>query len=198
MNDERSGQLAAMDYVIPSFAQGMLWLETESDCVRVDGNSGYFNLSAPAPELTLRWGGAQGPALARLRWQPDSLEWRGAVAVGGYVDTLHLTEVSGADYAVGVLSVGTQPLRPHIQPHRPATVRREIPYPFPDFDAGLCDDVEETALTLLVPDDSPLLNMAQDALVSKLRVYCFGHLVEGWDRWFALPTALDALTLFAP
>ena len=44
-----------------------------------------------------------------------------------------------------------------------------------------------------------MLTLAQDALVSKLRVYCFGRLAEedgGWHEHFALPILLEAMTLF--
>ena len=197
MNDELSGQLTS-DWPLPVYAQGMLWLEGEADTVRAEGAYGLFQLNAPSPTLVVRWGATDGPALAQLRWQVDSLGWDGAVGIGGFVDALHLTDVP---YPIAVLHVGGQPLKHETTPYPAASVRPRLPYPLPAFPDGLVDSVEEGVTTWLAPDDSPLLGLAQDALVSKLRVYCFGHLADengGWHEHFALPILLEAMTLFAP
>jgi hypothetical protein len=50
-------------------------------------------------------------------------------------------------------------------------------------------------------EDSAPLILAQDALVSKLRVCCFGRLADqaaGWHTHFALPIAPEGMTLFVP
>jgi len=91
MNDELSGQLTS-GWPLPGYAQGMLWLDTEAGTVQAEGAHGLFQLTAPSPLVTLRWGGEAGPALAQLRWRTDSLEWDGVVRIGGFVDALHLTE----------------------------------------------------------------------------------------------------------
>jgi hypothetical protein len=112
------------------------------------------------------------------------------------VDTLHLT---GEPYPVAVLSVGGQPLRYDAVPYLSAGERTRVPYAAPSFADGLAEEVEEGLTTWLTPDDSPLLTLAQDALVSKLRVYCFGRLAEkdgGWHEHFALPILLEAMTVF--
>jgi hypothetical protein len=195
MNDERSGRLTST-WTIPAYAQAMLWLDTEAGAAQTEGIHGTFQLGAPAEMVVVRWGGADGPALAQLRWRADSLEWDGAVRIGGFVDTLHLT---GEPYPVGLLSVGGQPLRYGAAPYPSADERSRVPYTPPLFSDGLAEEVEEGMTTWLAPDDSPLLAMAQDALVSKLRVYCFGRLAEedgGWHEHFALPILLEAMTLF--
>lgn len=199
MNDELSGQLTS-DWRIPAYARGLLWLETESDTVQVEGTRGSFRLSAPAPILTLRWGGADGPALTQLRWQVDSLEWDGSVRIGGYVDALHVTEQLDLPEPVTLLMVGGQPLKPG--PAFPtAAQRKQVPYPVPSFFDGIDQAVSEGVTTWMALTDSPALVLAQDALVSKLPVYCFGSLAEddaGWHELVALPISLDAMTIFAP
>ncbi len=198
MNDELSGQLTT-HWKIPQYAQNVLYLETDSgDSVQTEGESGLFTLEAPARLLTVRWGGADGPALTQLRWQVDSLDWDGTVKIGGFVDTLHLTEIPGAPYPIGVLAVGGQPLQPNFAPYPAAAMRQQTPYAAPRFDSAL-SEVEESTTTWLVGEESPLLALAQDALVSKLSVYALGRLAEehsGWHTHFALPILLEALTLF--
>ncbi len=198
MNDELSGQLTAR-WKIPDYAQNALYLESDSgDVVPTEGASGLFTLTEPAQRLFLRWGGAAGPALAQLRWQVDSLEWDGSVKIGGFVDMLHLTEISGAPYPITMLVISGQPLQPGTKPYPNAALRQQIPYVAPRFDAAL-SELEENTSTWLVGDESPLLALAQDALVSKLGVYAFGHLADeksGWHHHFALPILLEAMTLF--
>jgi hypothetical protein len=196
MNDERTSQLAA-NWLLPPYAREMLWVESESGIVQTEGAQGLFQLTAPAQWVVVRWGGAQGPALAQLRWRADSLEWDGAVRIGGFVDAMHLT---GEPYPIAVLQVGGQPLSYETSPYPGADQRAHVPYAAPSFADGLADEVEEGLTTWLAPDESPLLALAQDALVSKLRVYCFGHLADEdghWHHYFALPVLLEAMTLFA-
>ncbi len=198
MNDQLSGQLG---WNVPAYARDLLWLESDSRAVAVEGAAGLFTLDAPAEVLTVRWGGAQGSALQQVRWQVDSLEWDGAVAIGGYVDSMHITEIDGLPAPIVVLSIGGQPLKPGITPYPNRAARRAIPYPVPDFYAAIADNIEESVTTWIAFDDSPALTLAQDALVSKLRVCCFGHLADqkaGWHEHLALPIALEGMTLFTP
>ena len=200
MNDELSGQLAS-HWRVPVYARGLLWIETETDLVRVESERGAFALSAPASILTLRWGGGKGPALAQLRWQPDSLEWDGSACIGGYVDALHITEQLDLPDPVTILHVGGQPLKPGTAPFPSAAQRSQAPFAVPSFFDGIAQGVPESVTTWVALTDSPALVLAQDALVSKMSVYCFGHLADddaGWHEAFALPLALEAMTLFAP
>ena len=198
MNDQLSGQLTST-WIIPAYARDMLWLETDSGIVRLEGDHGLFTLAAPADLLTLRWGGEEGPALVQLRWQPDTLEWDGAVQIGGYVDAMHLTDLPKMPEPVVVLLVGGQPLKPGITPFPTANVRRQVPYPEPSFFDGVADEVPEGVTSWVSFEGSAPLALAQDALVSKMRVFCFGHLAEtAWQDYFALPLVLEGMTLFAP
>lgn len=213
MNDSLTGQLTGK-WSIPPYARDMLWLETMDTIVQTQGEHGTFALPAPAELLTLRWGSdaeqnavttelSGGSALARLRWHADSLDWDGRVRVGGYIDAMHITPIEGLDEdrALVVLTVGGVPLLPNVHPYPDAAARRNVPYPAPGFREGMAEDVSETVTTWLALDDSPILALAQDALVSKLRVYLFGRLADeraGWHKRFALPLLLESMTLFAP
>ncbi len=199
MNDQLNGQLTT-DWRIPAYARDLLWLESESETVKAEGAQGMFTLSDPAAVLTLRWGGAEGPALRQLRWRADALDWDGEVQIGGYIDALHITEIDDLPAAISLLQIGGQPLKPGIAAYPARSARTQVPYPVPSFFDGIADDVPETITTWLALEDSPVLILAQDALVSKLRVYCFGRLAEqdaGWHDLFALPIALTGMTIFA-
>lgn len=198
MNDQLSGQLTTA-WQIPEYARDMLWLETDAGIVRAEGVHGLFTLPAPAEVITVRWGGESGPALAQLRWQVDTLNWDGAVRVGGFVDAMHLTSLPRMPEPIVVLTVGGQPLKPSVTPFPTADQRRSVPYAPPDFFDGVADDIDESITTWATFEGSAPLALAQDALVSKMHVYCFGHLADtAWQDYFALPIVLESMTLFAP
>jgi hypothetical protein len=200
MNDQLTGQLTSR-WNIPAYARDMLWLSSDSDVVRVEGAKGLFALSAPAEILTLRWGGMEGAALAQLRWQVDTLDWDGSARIGGYIDAMHITQIAALPAPIVVLHVGGQPLKPGIAPYPTLADRPRSPYPIPSFSDGLDDEIEEGVTTWIAFEEDPALTLAQDALVSKLRVYCYGRLADdeaGWHEHFALPIALEGMTLFAP
>ncbi len=198
MNDQLSGELG---WKIPAYARDLLWLESDSGAVRLEGERGLFTLPAPAQALTLRWGGAAGAALARLPWHVDSLDWDGVVRIGGYVDALHITERDDFPAPLTILQVGGQPLKPGASAFPGRAQRGSVPYAVPSFFDGLADEIDETVTTWVALEDSAPLTLVQDALVSKLGVYLFGRLAEqraGWHEHFALPLALEGVTLFAP
>lgn len=200
MNDELSGQLT-QTWTIPAYARDMLWVEGAGESVQARGPRGEFALDVPSPVVTVRWGGADGPPLVQLRWQVDSLEWDGAVRIGGYIDALHVTEQLDLPDALTVLHVGGQPLKADSLPYPAFAERKQVPYAVPSFFDALAEDVGEGVTTWMALSDSPVLVLAQDALVNKLRVACYGSLAEdaaGWHEAFALPIILEAMSLFAP
>jgi hypothetical protein len=198
MNDELNGQLT-QSWTIPAYARDLLWVEGAGEPVQACGPKGSFTLDAPSQVVTVRWGGAAGPALVQLRWQVDALDWDGSVRVGGFIDALHISEQTELPDALTVLYVGGQPLKPDTEPYPSYAQRKQVPYAVPSYFDGLADEVDESVTTWMALSDSPVLLLAQDALVSKLRVYLYGSLADdaaGWHEAFALPIILEAMSLF--
>lgn len=200
MNDQLTGQLCSR-WMIPAYALDCLWVTTETDAVRVEGAKGEFTLTAPAEVLTVRWGSAEGAPLTQLRWQVDTLDWDGSVRIGGFIDAMHVTEIAALPAPIVVLTVGGQPLRPGVKPYPALSDRKRAPYAPPSFSEGIDEEIDESVTTWIAFEEDAALTLAQDALVSKLRVYLFGRLAEhkqGWHEHFALPVALEGMTIFAP
>ncbi len=199
MNDETSGQLTNK-WRIPDYAQGQLWVEGVGGAAQAEGAHGLFELSTSTPDVTIYWNNVHdGAALASLPWQPDSLEWDGSIKIGGYVDAIHLMEIPDVDLVVNVLYLGGQPLKPDIRPYPDAGYRGAITQP--DFHACLVSEITESYTTWIVPEDSPLSQIAQDAMMNNLRLHCYGRLADddsGWARFFGLPIVLEAMTIFGP
>lgn len=198
MNDELRGQLTS-HWIIPQYARDALWIETAHEIVQTEGEHGLFELTTPARELTLRWCGADGPALACLPWQPDTLEWDGMIALGGYLDAMHIAQLPGLDVTINLLYLGGHPLKPGVLPYIPHAQRQRVPYPIPEFHTGLASSIPESISTWLVAEDSALSTAAHAALVNNLRLYLFGRLCDersGWGEHFALPIVLESATLF--
>lgn len=198
MNDELSGQLTT-NWRIPPYAQSCLWLESENEIVKVEGEYGLFNLNYPSQMLTLRWGGTAGPALARLQWQADTLEWDGRIATGGYLDAIYVADQKREDTLMLLLYLGGYPLKQHYTPHPNAAQRGDLPYTKPDFHGGLASDMAESITTWLVQENSTLASICQDAITRNIRLYLFGSLANedsGWGKHYALPLLLEGLTLF--
>jgi hypothetical protein len=205
MNDATTAQLCA-SRVLPAYAHGALWVSCGSETVRAEGPTGLFTLRSPAESgqpVRVRWGGAEGPLIALLAWQPDQLDWDGAVALGGYADALHTGTLPGMkadDDALTTLFISGRPLRPGAARFPAAEQRARVPYtrPMLHTDAIDEDEADETVTTWLAWDGSSAMALAQDALVSKLPVLVFGRLAPaalGWHNAFALPLVLEGLTL---
>lgn len=196
MNDELSGQLTEL-WNIPTYAQKLIWLDTEAGSAQTEGDKGLFELPAPSVTVTVRWGGDTGAPLTQLRWQPDVLGWDGTVRVGGLVEAIHLTEFAGI--VLGVVYISAQPLYPHTLPY-PDAARRQVITP-PDYLEGVDETESPEVLTVLVSDESPLFQVAQDSLTNSLPLHVYGRLSdeeEGWHTQFALPILWEAVTIFAP
>jgi len=149
--------------------------------------------------ITVGWGAALEPVLAHLPWPAnDQIGWDGTVALIGYVEQLHLLEWGGLPLAVLELAGHAAPL----------TYRRLPPLPVPAVGDrhGLhadrpLEDGAEQVYYLLAEAESPLAALAQDALVSNLRVAAVASLgaeEAGWHALVNLPLVLDGLTLIGP
>lgn len=198
MNDERSGQLTT-EWRIPAYARDLLWLESEAGAVRCEGEQGLFTLPdglPPGAPVTVRWGGAEGAALAQLAWQPDSLGWAGEVRVGGYVDALYAGPLEGINDPISLLYISGAPLKAGVRPFAGVGQRGQPLVP-PRFRDDV-SNMNETVTTWLGFDGSAAMALAQDALVTKLPVFAFGRLAVAtwsWNRHFALPILIDGLTV---
>ncbi|QPC82679.1 hypothetical protein G4Y79_23840 [Phototrophicus methaneseepsis] len=200
MNDEQTAQLSSK-WTIPTYAQKMLWVESQSGSTQAEGENGLFTLDVPERVVTLRWGGEEGPLLTQLAWQPDNLDWDGSVRIGGMVDAIHMAAWPGLDMAIAIVHIGGQPLLPKTVPFQPATARQRMPYPEPDWFDGFDEETEFGYTTWLVSEESSLYMLLHDAMSSKLPVHVYGQLADedqGWHPYIALPILLQAVTVFSP
>lgn len=201
MSDKLNGQLTTPDWTIPQYARECLVLVNDSGKqLTLAGQHGKFALNAPSPALTLHWNSGKGPALACLPWNNGKLDWQGAINTGGYVDSIHMTELSDLDLTIAVLFIGGQPLKHDFACYPTAEKRKTDDFGL-EFYAGVAAEVPESVTTWLVDDESSLMNIARDAMISNLRLHLYGHLAEqesGWWQFFALPILLEAATVFAP
>ena len=200
MNDELAGQLT-QDWEIPAYARSLLWLDSEGGSAKCEGSHGIFELDAPTPVLTLRWGSADGAPLKQLKWQPDNLHWDGSVALGGMVEMVHITEIEALNEAVAVVYFSAQPLLPDTRPYPDASQRHLTEIPMPYY-VDMVDDTQRPMIvTLLTLADSSLAAHAQESLLQKMPLHVYGRLADeaqGWHRFFAMPILWESVSLFAP
>jgi hypothetical protein len=200
MNDEQAGQLTD-DWEIPSYAQTMLWLDSETGTSRCEGAHGLFELDAPASVLTLRWGSHGGAPLTQLKWQPDNLGWDGTIRLGGMVEMLHLTEIETLGLPLAVVHFSAQPLLPETVPYPDASHRKQNLFEVPYYVDGVDDTLRPQIVTLITLSESMLVSHAQDAMLQKMPLHVYGRLAaeaKGWHRFFALPILWEGVSLFAP
>lgn len=200
MNDDLAGQLTS-DWQIPAYAQNRLWLDTETGSAKCEGAHGLFELEAPAQILTLRWNADDGLPLTQLKWQIDNLHWDGSVRLGGLVEAIHLTELTGVDFPLAIVSFSGQALRPSTKPYPDASQRELKQFALPDYLEGVDDDSEPMTVTLITFADSPLAGIAQDSLVQKHPLHVYGTLDNNEahrEDFFALPIVWESVTVFAP
>lgn len=200
MNEERAGRLSANSWSIPPYIQKALWLDNGAQSLQVEGELGLFEFKDPAPMLTLRWGAPDGVPVRHLAWQTDDLGWRGEVRVGGMVECIHYTEIPEAEALIGIVHISGHALAPQVAPYLSAARRMGAWYRSPDFYEGIVQDQDPALTTWLVPDDSPLMSLAHDALMNKMPLYLFGQLAKQeslWQKKFALPIIFESATIFA-
>lgn len=199
MNDERSGQLAASGWEIPEYLRNMLYLESDGSAAKVQGETGLFELSEPAQRLILRWGGATGPALNELRWQPDSLDWEGDVRLGGKIESIHVTE-TGEDFPLCIVTLNGVPLKAG---YKPFSLARLVKHPPMSHNQNSVEmfaltKVEPTISTWLVMFDNPMAEVVNQALLHNRHIHLFGTFapeVLGWHNLITMPILLESATL---
>ncbi len=200
MNDELHGQLTS-EWVIPTYAQNLLWIETESELVQTAGPYGLFELNTPASTINVRWAHEDGPILACLRWQVDTLEWDGIIKAGGYVDSIHISEIAGISSPVMVAYMGGKPLKSTAYGYPDETHRTSPPYGLPNFHSALVENVPDSVTMWIIPEQNIMSDSVQTALIRNLRLHLYGRLApeqNGWHTYFSLPLVLSSVTVFGP
>jgi len=182
---------------LPTYAESYVQLATSAgDTLPMTGAHGTFNIDAKADTLTVLWGDAP---LSQLAWQDTSLDWTGAVRLGGFVTAIHFAHLAQLEMDLAVMTVEAYPLKPDVKPYLSASHRDNFPYAPADFLSGIDDDQSEGVTTWLADMDSPLVGLMQDAMNQAHRVYAFGQLAsdeQGWHHLFALPILLESVTTF--
>jgi hypothetical protein len=200
MNDSLSAQLTS-DYKIPSYAQNRLWLDTETGSAKCEGETGLFELEAPAQILTLRWNGEDGLPLTQLAWQADNLDWDGSIRLGGIVEAIHLRQLPDIEYPMAIIFFSAQALKPEARPYPDASLRILSRFLDASYIDGVDDEQEPLTVPLITFADSPLVPIAQESLSHHNPLHIFGTLADEKDNWhehFALPIVWESVTVFAP
>ena len=181
---------------IPAYAQEMLVVQHGAQHSRAHGPRGEFVWPSGADaSVTVRWGTSDGPPLValRLRGEPPSAHWDGAVVIGGAVAMFQVEEVRGLPLAIA-----------HIEgaPVARALVARPT---LREMAAGVAD-VENTArpladtftYTVIADAESPLADYLFQALAMDLGVVCTARLgadAGGWHEVSGLPLLVEKLAL---
>ncbi len=191
-------------WAIPGYAQAMLWLKGDAEPVRIDGERGAFALDVPDDgegAIDLTWGVAEGTLLARwpvaLVDSPVTLDWRGMVALGGFVERIHAFEARGLELVVAEIVGALLPLN---YPRLPSLdqMRRGI---FQRSDMDDAADMPEFIYPVITMADSIHADYLHHAMVSELAVDCFTVLGPQAGRWHeivGLPLLVEMISLLAP
>jgi hypothetical protein len=197
-----TGVLVAEDagWQLPDYAQAMLWVAGGTVAIRATGPRGAFSLDGPVEDrLFVTWGTPDGPPLAvwTQPGEPWVLGWSGAVAVGGFVERLHVLEAHGLELVIaeiegGLLAPGYRRL-PTLAEMQQGAFRRtgSEDHPIP----------RNFTYTFLAEADSIYAEYLHHAMVSELAVDCFATLGPddgGWHEIVGLPLLLDSISLLAP
>lgn len=188
------------NWQLPDYAIQQIWLSTSrGEIGAVSGERGEFSTSLTPDTVTVKWGGQDGAPLTQLRWDDGTLDWDGSVRLGGFVTSMHVTQLPAFDFAIAILTMEAYPLKPEIIPYLSAEYRKKTPFPAPDFLDGVDDEVNEGVTTWIAEYDNPLVGLMQDAMNQDTRLYAFGRLPDAdqnWDKLFAMPILLEAVTTF--
>jgi hypothetical protein len=189
---------------IPAYAQYMLWMQQEEHAGRTAGERGQFLLDVPGDgnkALYVVWGTAGGPPLT-IWYKPDTeapfvVGWQGSVAVGGFIERLHVLEAFGLELVIaeieGSLLLPNYRRLPTLIQMQQTPFRRtaeDEQSPSPNF-----------TYTFLAMADSVCAEYLHHAMVSELAVNCFATLGphEGhWHEIVGLPLLIDTVSLLAP
>lgn len=194
-----------MDWRVPTYAQSMLWMQQGEHAAQLAGPLGAFTLDVPGEgreEVRFVWGTADGPPLA-IWFRPDTeapfvVGWQGTVAVGGFIDRLHVLTARGLDIVIAELEGELLP--PDYR--RLPTLSQMAAAPFSrQDDSDISFPTRDHTYPLIAMADSIQAEYLHHAMVSELAVDCFATLAPQPGRWHeivGLPLLLDAVSLLAP
>jgi len=181
---------------IPRYAQSLLWVRCGGQAAPTSGARGTFTLAADDVDLTLTWGGAEGPVLAR--WSSadaTTLDWRGGVGIAGFIERLHIVETRGLELLIAEIEGDALPpgyrRLPSLAELQAGHAAR------PDESSGF----RQFTYTVVALADSVYADYLHHAMVSELAVDCFASLGPHEGRWHelvGLPLLIEGLSLLAP
>lgn len=193
MIDFQTSSLTDEHYTIPNYGVTSLLLQNGDEFAELTEPSGVFHLmNSPAVWLPLRWKTPDGPLLIVVGWRPNSLGWDGQVAVGGYIDAIHLRRDNLTGVPLAMICLGGQPM--NLTYLKEQALALELA-----AHRGLAAHLPKTTTTWIIQQDDPILAIAQSALFHNVMVHLFGRLAEDDDSivgQFALPLRLEAITVF--
>jgi hypothetical protein len=185
---------AQLHIKLPDYAREMLWLTGKTFQMQVP-NTATIDLSKFTGELplVLRWGTADGSPLQRWQAMTQYMNWQGEVAIGGFVEAVHLL-VKG-HLELMVMEVRGNTLDPDAIRLPSMADLRNAPFERTLF-------AEEDAFNwyaFLLPLDSPLSDFAHYALVNGQAVDCYGCFAEqvtGFQEVVGMPLVLESITIY--
>lgn len=188
------------DWRIPVYAQSMLWVQSGECTAPASGPLGKFTLEPPGQdggELRLAWGVPGGPLLGVWPTPAAAMDWRGEVAVGGFVERLHVLERHGLELVIAEIVGDGLPFGYSALP----TLEQMRRAPFSRQNAPESSGARLHTYTLVMLADSVHAEYIHHAMVSELAVDCFvslgpqdGH----WHEIVGLPLLVESLSLLAP
>lgn len=204
-----SGTLTGADTAaaIPDYARSMLWLHAGGDTAPASGPRGAFTVTpAQAPHaFEVRWGRADGPPLAGWPLPDDPaqdalvMDWNGSVAIGGFVERLHVGTFRGLELVIAEIEGGRLPdgyrRLPTLADMRAGVFSRRAS----DDDDPLSSRAH--TYTCLAEAGTIEAEYLHHAMISELAVDCFTRLAPQAGRWHeivGLPLLVEGISLLAP
>ncbi|NJL94665.1 MAG: hypothetical protein HC915_13550 [Anaerolineae bacterium] len=181
-------------FLLPSYTHDMLWLTAGEELRHKLTPSGVTitRLSEEMPPFTLRWGHPGGSPLMQWSSTSGQLMWDGRLRMVGRVDSLHILaedelmimEISG------YLRDAQQPRLPSLQ-----TLQTRL---FQASPMVIEPEGDPAWYAFLMPLDSPLSDLAQQAFFNETSLECWGslaHEAPGFHHLVGMPFILESLTV---
>lgn len=182
-----------LEFNIPPYARPLLWLSDAAGWQQqLSAEAAPLDAATLQVPLTLHWAHPQGSPLQRWHHLPATLRWQGTVQVSGYIERSHLLSLGQLGEmllleVMGHLEEGPRlPSLDDLQqgPYQPSIYRDS-------------DDQPPHWYSFLLPLDSALADFAQQGLLHRSSITCYGALAGQQSRLhhaLALPLLLDSLS----